>query len=206
MTSRGMAAVLATAALASVAAAADPPGSPRANEALALCNRAQKAPADQRRPLLERGLTLAEEAIAADERDAKAHFAVFCNLGKQMRLRGVGVRSLLDVRRLRHEVDRTIELAPDYTDALRGKGALLIDLPRVLGGDPKEGERFLRAALGVDPDDVDARLALAHALEARGARAEALDEARRAVAAAERDPGDAEDLREARALLARLEK
>ena len=204
--SRGVPAALAIAVLASVAAAADPPGSPRADESLALCNRAPKAPADEKPRLLARGLALAEEAVAASDRDAKAHFAVFCNLGKQMELRGLSIGNIVAVRRLRREVDRTLELAPDYADALLGKGSLLIDLPRVLGGDAEAGERLVRAALRVDPDYVDARLTLARALAARGARDEARDEARRAVAAAERDPGDGEQLREARALLARLEE
>jgi tetratricopeptide (TPR) repeat protein len=114
------------------------------------------------------------------------------------------VKSAVDVRRLRREIDRTLELAPDYSDALVGKGALLLDLPRLLGGDPAEGERLLRAALRVDPDYVDARLKLARALDARGAKAEAREEAVRAVAAAERDPDDREQLEEARELLTRL--
>jgi hypothetical protein len=86
----------------SVAAAADPPGSPGANEALAVCERAGETsdPAEKRR-LLAHGLELAEAAVAADERDAKAHFAVFCNLGKDMETRGIGVASVVALRRLR---------------------------------------------------------------------------------------------------------
>src|SRR6476660_5021875 len=95
--------VLAIAVLASGAAAADPPGSPRVDEALALCVRVPKAPASEKPALIARGLALAEEAVAANDRDAKAHFALFCNLGKQMELRGVSVRSLVAVRRLRRE-------------------------------------------------------------------------------------------------------
>jgi hypothetical protein len=205
VTSASARVALAVGLAACVAGAADPPGSPRVDEALAVCLRAPKAPAAERAGLLAHGLALAEEAVAANERDAKAHFAVFCNLGKQMELRGLDVRNLLAVRRLRREVDRTLELAPDYSDALVGKGALLLDLPRPLGGDAAEGERLLRAALRVDPDYVDAHLKLARALDARGAREEARREARSAVAAAEHDPDDREQLLEARALLARLE-
>src|SRR5207253_9431020 len=73
------------------------------------------------------------------------------NLGKLMRFDGVSFRSLLSLRRLHREVDRTLELAPDYADALVGKAALLYYSPRVLGGDPAEGERLLRAALWSNP-------------------------------------------------------
>src|SRR6266704_2470375 len=166
-------AAVAGVALATLVAAADPPGSPRANEALALCGRAGETREEKaKHELLARGLAAAEEAVAADERDPKAHFAVFCNLGKEMKLRGVGVQSLFGVRRLRREIDRTLELAPDYPDALVGKGELLCELPRLLGGDTAEGERLLRAALRVDPDFVEAHLGLARALAARGARDE----------------------------------
>jgi hypothetical protein len=185
-----------------VARAADPPGSAKANEALAVCEQAGRATdtAGKRR-LLARGLALAEAAVAADETDAKAHFAVFCNLGKDLRTRGIGVTSVVGVRRLRREIDRTVELAPDYADALVGKGSLLIDLPGVMGGDDAEGEKLIRAALRIDPDFVEARLALARALAARGARDEARAEAARALALAEQD-GDRDAASEARELLA----
>jgi len=199
---RAAAAAVALLALARGARAADPPGSPRANQALAVCLADAATPAE-RRANLARGLALAEEAVAADERDPKAHFAVFCNLGNDLKLRGVALQSLFAMRRLRREIDRTLELAPDYADALVGKGELLCELPRLLGGDTAEGERLLRAALRVDPDFVEAHLGLARALAARGARDEARAEARRALAEAERVPDPARAAA-ARELLAQL--
>jgi len=189
-------------ALAPAVRAADPPGSARSNQALALCLAAAATP-EERRANLARGLALAEEAVAADERDAKAHFAIFCNLGNDLKLRGVAVSSVLAVRRLRREIDRTVELAPDYADALVGKGEFLCELPRLLGGDPAEGERLLRAALRIDPGFIEAHLGLARALAARGERDEARAEARRALAEAERVPAPAKAT-EARNLLSRL--
>jgi hypothetical protein len=168
------------AALALLAAA--PAGaSSRVDEAIAFCKQADAVPDAQKRALLERGLASAEAAVATDERDASAHFAVFCNLGKRMRLDGVSFASLMSLRRLRHEVDRTLELQPDHADALVGKAALLYYTPRLLGGDRAEGERLLRVALTVAPDYVDARLALARLLDARGARDEARTTAERAL-------------------------
>ena len=199
---RAAVAAVALLALARGVRAADPPGSPRANQALAVCLADAATPAE-RRANLARGLALAEEAVAADERDPKAHFAVFCNLGNDLKLRGVALQSLFAVCRLRREIDRTLELAPDYADALVGKGELLLGLPRLLGGDAAEGERLLRAALRVDPDFVKAHLGLARALAARGVRDEARAEARRALAAAERAPDPAKEM-EARDLLAQL--
>jgi Flp pilus assembly protein TadD len=123
--------------------------------------------------------------------------------GEQARLSGVSLTSLFGARRMRREVDRTLALAPDFADALLGKGALLSELPRLLGGDPAEGERLVRRALAVDPDYFGARMRLARILAGQGRRAEARAEAGRALETAEREQ-DAEDAAEARRLLAEL--
>jgi tetratricopeptide (TPR) repeat protein len=187
-------------AAATIAAAGDPSGTPTSREALALCNRAAKAPEGERKPLLERASALAEQAVKEDERDALAHFAVFCTLGQRMRLAGLGVGAVFDLRRLRKEIDRTLELAPDFPGALAGKGSLLLDTPRLLGGDPAEAERVLRRAIEVAPRYVRPRLALARALRDRGARTEARAEAEQALAIAQ-EKNDAEDVAKAREML-----
>ena len=107
------------------------------------------------------------------------------------------------MRRLRREIDRTLELAPDWSDALVGKGSFLLELPGFLGGDRDDAERLLRAALRVDPDFIEAHLALGRALDVRHAREDARAEARRALALAERD-GNGEKAAEAKELLGRL--
>jgi tetratricopeptide (TPR) repeat protein len=116
---------------------------------------------------------------------------------------GIGLAALSRLRRLRQEVDRTLELAPDFADAIYGKGALLLETPRLLGGDPMEGERLLRRALTVEPDYLSPRLRLAGVLLDRGDKAEARAEAERALAIAERKQS-AEDVAEARKLLAKI--
>ena len=196
--------VLAVLVLAAAARAAEPPGSPGAREALHLCYEADDATTrEEKRALLDRGLALAEKAVAADDRDALAHFAVFCNLGRRTELAGLSVGSLAALRRLRREVDRTLELAPEFVKALQGKGALLLDTPRLLGGDPAEAERLLRRALALEPDSIEVRLHLARALEARGARSEARARATEALTLAEQK-ARRDDVAEARKLLARL--
>ena len=113
----------------------------RANDAIALCAAADAAPPEARVALLARGLALAESAVALDERSARAHYAVVCNLGKATGLGGVGLGTWQAVRRLGHEIDLTIALAPNDPEALAAKGAFLVKLPRWLGGDPVEARR-----------------------------------------------------------------
>lgn len=180
--------------------AADPAGTETSRRAKATCDQAAARPAAERRPLLAQAIADAEAAVAADDRDALAHFALFCALGEQMRLSGASVSALTGVRRLRREVDRTLELAPDYADALAGKGALLTGLPRLLGGDVAEGERLLRRAIAVEPDYLGPRFDLTELLLDQGRRDDARRELVAARAVVERKPG-ADD----RATLAKLE-
>jgi hypothetical protein len=101
--------------------------------------------------MLRRGLALAERAAARDEGCARAHFAMFCTLGKLVDEEGIGWRTLGSVRRVRAAAERAVVLDPDDVDALVGKGALLLRLPRWLGGDREEAARCLERALAIDP-------------------------------------------------------
>jgi hypothetical protein len=157
---------------AAVARGAQPePVAPVTREALALCEEADHVSVAERVAVLERGLARAEDAVRADARDAAAHFAVFCNLGKrlEMKRRSAGLFAALgELGRLQKEIDTALALAPDYPAALAAKGEMLVELPRLLGGDPQEGERLLRRAVTLDPDDPRTRLMLANILVSPG--------------------------------------
>jgi len=138
------------------------PGSPRGLEALALCRfAAEERDTATRAALLDRGLALAEQAVASDDGDAAGHFAVFCNLGRRLQLHPISFGSLMSIRRVRREIDRTLALTPNAPGVLTAKGVMLLELPGVLGGDPPEGERLLRRALEIEPAFAEARQALA---------------------------------------------
>ncbi len=161
---RFVAALLIVASIRPGVARAVPPGSATAGDALEACHRAEELSGDERRELLARGLALAEAAVDADEHDARAHFAAVCNLGKQMETAGMGLGQLVDLYRLRRELDATLALAPDDADALTAKGALLLRLPRMIGGDPATAATLLRRALVSEPDNGTARCYLAAAV------------------------------------------
>lgn len=73
---------------------------------------------------LDPGFALAEEALRSDDRDVAAHFAVFCNLGRRLRLRRLGLGSLAAVRRVRDAINRALELASDSAELLTAKGMI----------------------------------------------------------------------------------
>ena len=134
-----------------------PAGRPEALDALALCRGAERLDGAARVAALERGLALATAALAVDERDAAAHFATFCTLGRLVELRGLSVFRPLEAMRALDELDVTLRLAPDDPDVLTAKGAALLRLPRMLGGDTEAGRAWLRRALARDPGHCEAQ-------------------------------------------------
>jgi hypothetical protein len=123
----------------------------------------------------EKGETFGEQAVAADEQSAAAHFSLFCNLGEQMRIDGeTSIASVLGFRRMMKELDRTLELSPHHLDALSAKGTFLVRLPVLLGGDKKQGEALLRHVIEQEPMSVNARLSLAKSYSAGGRHEEAV--------------------------------
>lgn len=179
--------------------ARDGSGSALAREAVGLCFEAAKAGDAERAEMLERGLATAERAVAADANDAKARFAVFCNLGRKLEDDGASLAGVANVKRLRQEIDRALALEPAFVDALAAKGSFLVELPSLFGGDVEEGVRLIRRAVELAPDYPPARLQLAKALLEQGEEEAALAEARVVLAAA-----DGPVAREASALTAEL--
>jgi tetratricopeptide (TPR) repeat protein len=155
-------------------AGADETARPVAERALALCERVDRTPGlDQAERLAryEEGVRMSELAVAADPDDARAHLALFCNLGRQLDAGGLSWRAFGRIRRARAAIDRAHALAPDDADVLVAKGEMLRRLPRMLGGDPAEGLALLRRAVEIAPGHAAARLHLAHATAGAAAHA-----------------------------------
>jgi len=198
-----VAAAVAVLALATVSRASQNAGDV-AKQALDECKAGQNADTrEARKQHFEHGEALATQAVALDDHNANAHFGIVCNLGELLRLDGEKITSVLELRRLLSEVDRTLQLDPNHTDAMATKGNLLVRLPRMLGGNPVEGEKLLREVVQRDDGAVTSRITLAKALEARGDRAEAVGLASRALEVA-REQGRADEVAEAQATLDEL--
>lgn len=173
--------------------ARDGTGSALAREAVTLCQDASRIKDEGARDaMLERGLATAEQAVAADDKDAKAHFAVFCNLGRKLEAKGVSLAGVTGVKRVLDEIDRAIALQPMFVDAITAKGALLVRLPALLGGDADEGERLIRHAVEIAPNSPSAHLQLVKALLEKGEEDEARAEVKTVLALADRRGSPAE--------------
>jgi cytochrome c-type biogenesis protein CcmH/NrfG len=177
----------------------------KAKEAMQICSEVERVPGDDKQKkldLLADGIVAGQAAVAADDTDARAHLALFCNLGKQLELAGLSWRSLGRLHAAQAEVDRALELAPADPDVLVAKGEMLRRMPGPLGGDKALGERLLRRALEIKPDHVEGRLYLAQAIAERG-EPEARARAYEALALA-RKSGTPRDESEAEELIASL--
>jgi tetratricopeptide (TPR) repeat protein len=143
--------------------------------AMSECEQGQIATTrDRRVQHFEHGQALAEQAVRLDDKNAAAHFGIFCNLGELLRVDGEKITSLLGFRKMMQELDRTLALDPNHLDALSSKGVLLVRLPTLLGGDAAQGEKMLERVLREDATCITARLTLAELYAERGARTDAV--------------------------------
>jgi tetratricopeptide (TPR) repeat protein len=122
-----------------------------------------------------------ETALARNPNSAGANFVYFAAKGRLLLADGL-TKNLIELRKLQHEhLDRAIELDPGYFNAIAAKGGVLLDLPRLLGGDPKEGLRLLRQANRLNPGGPGTRISLAKALARNGDIEEAAAQVRLAA-------------------------
>ena len=103
-----------------------------------------------------------------------------------------------------NELDRALALNPEYLEALSAKGALLVKLPGILGGDAEKGEDLLEHVIHRAPKAINARLALAKVRCEHGRHHEAVTLASDALAIAKKQ-NQADFIPEARAVLEQLQ-
>jgi tetratricopeptide (TPR) repeat protein len=129
----------------------------------------------------ERGRALAEKAVDLDNQSADAHFALFCSIGERMRANGEVLFSVFEYGRMMEALDQTLLLNPNHLDALSSKGTILIEVPRLLGGNPEKGEAMLRQVIKEAPESINARMVVARSCSERGEYQEAFDLAKKAL-------------------------
>jgi tetratricopeptide (TPR) repeat protein len=161
------------------------------------------ADTSQRRAAYQQGLDLANRALALDDNNSDAHFAVFGNRGRILLLEGV-TPNPISLWQVDHDLERALELNPNHADALAAKGGLYRQLPWVLGGSLSVAETCLTKAIAIDPDAVGARIELAQTYKDMGHPERGVPLLQKAVSIAERQ-GKTRELNEARDLLNKLQ-
>lgn len=157
----------------------------------------------QKEQLYREGYDLAQQAVAADDSNADAHFALFATMGRVMLADGVTLNPFSLVR-VNRELERALELNPQHSDALAAKGGLYRQLPRLLGGNLSKAEQYLQRSIELDPNAVGARIELALTYQEMGEAEKAVEPLKLAAAIAEQQ-GKTRQLYEARELLSTIQ-
>ena len=157
-------------------------------QALEECNKGRTATErDVRLAHFKQAQALAEQALKLNDKYPDAHYALFCTLGEQLRIDGENLGSIVGFREMMAALDRTLELKPDHLNAISSKGAFLVRLPGILGGDVERGEKMLRMVIQKEPNSINARLNLAKVLADRGNYQEAIKHSTVALKYAEKE-------------------
>lgn len=198
--------VVSIATVATAVAAATTTALDRVAEAKRLAEAARAAfrDGDDKRDVAsyDRGVELAERAIALDPANAEAHYALFLNLGRKSEESGMMSR-MKNAGRLRKLLERTIELDPRHAHAWEALGEMLLRLPGLMGGSEADGVRALERAADLEPNWPKPALRLAehYAENGDGGKARRFAERARDLARAARD---AESQKRAEELLTKL--
>jgi tetratricopeptide (TPR) repeat protein len=123
--------------------------------------------ADAKLVAYREGLALAKRALAIDDNNADAHFALFASEGRIMLLEGV-TPNPVTLLKVNKELERCLDLNPNHSDALAAKGGLYRQLPWMLGGNLDKAEELLKRSIAIDPNAVGARIELARTYRDKG--------------------------------------
>jgi tetratricopeptide (TPR) repeat protein len=151
----------------------------------------------------DRGIDLAERAIALDPRNADAHYALFVNLGRKSE-RTSTVAQARSIGRLKELLARALELDPGHAHAWEAEGEMLMRLPWLLGGSEPKGLEALEHAAELEPTWSKPPLRLAEHWWKEGERERARGLATKARDLA-RAESDSDNLGEAEALLREID-
>jgi tetratricopeptide (TPR) repeat protein len=128
--------------------------------------------------LYRRATSQAEQGLSRNPNSPGANFVYFAAKGRILLADGL-TRNIFTLKQLeRDHLDRAIELDPKYGNAIAAKGGIFLDLPVLLGGDPKQGLKLLQRANQLNPGGPGTRVSLARALARNGDVTEAAKQVR----------------------------
>jgi tetratricopeptide (TPR) repeat protein len=131
---------------------------------------------DQKKRKLEawrKGLEYGRQATEVNPNGKEGHFYYMANIGAIAQLRGT-LQSVWRFRKIKKEMDRTLELDPNWPPILLARAQFLMETPGFFGGDKQEAMRLCARALRLDPDHLPTHIAMARLLAADGNYDEAM--------------------------------
>ena len=136
---------------------------------------------------LDPAIDLLQRAVDATPDDPHSHAWLARALSERIDAAGRGPSQLFRARRLKAELLRTLELAPDHLPARQGLVRFYDEAPRIAGGGKDKADEQVQQLIKFHPRE--GHLVQSRRLESRGDLPGALAECQAALAAA---PGDVE--------------
>ena len=130
----------------------------------------------QKRRTLEawrKGLEYGRRAVEVNPEGKEGHFYYMANMGAIAQLKGT-LTSLWKFRKIKKEMDRTLELAPDWPPILLARAQYLMEMPGIFGGDREEAMRLCQRVIELDPDHLPTYVCVAQLLADEGRYDEAI--------------------------------
>lgn len=132
---------------------------------------------DQKKEKLEhwnKGIACGRRAVEVNADGKEGHFYYMANIGATAQLKGI-LQSMWKLRKIKREMDRTLEIDPNYPPALLAKAQYLMEIPGVFGGDKQEAMRLCERVLEMDPDHLPTYVTMARLLAVEGRYDEAVE-------------------------------
>jgi tetratricopeptide (TPR) repeat protein len=109
-----------------------------------------QAERERKLALWEKGLQYGRKAVEVNPEGKEGHFYYMANMGAAAQLKGA-LTSLWKFRRIKKEMDTTLELDPDYPPILFARAQYLTEMPGIFGGDEQEAMRLYQRVVELDP-------------------------------------------------------
>jgi tetratricopeptide (TPR) repeat protein len=101
--------------------------------------------------LWEKGVQYGKMAVKVNPNGKEGHFYYMANMGALAQIKGA-FNSAWNFLKIKKEMDKTLELDPQFAPALVARAQYLTELPGILGGkDEKEAMQLYKQALEADP-------------------------------------------------------
>ena len=127
----------------------------------------------QRLAAWEKGLDYGERAVEVNANGKEGHFYYMANMGAIAQRKGT-LTSLWKFRKIKKEMDRTLELDPNWPPILLARAQYLREMPGILGGDKEEAMRLCQRVIELDPDLLPTYVCVAQLLADEGRYDEAI--------------------------------
>ena len=121
----------------------------------------------------KKGVAYGRRAVEANPDGKEGHFYYMANIGAIAQAKGT-LTSLWKLRKIKREMDRTLEIDPNYPPALLARAQFLMEMPGVFGGDKQEALRLCARVIRLDPDHLPTYVTMARLLAAEGRYDEAV--------------------------------